>query len=231
MISLEKMASTAPDLIGHYQVAKDAFTGLRAAVYLAIDVSGSMETLFAHGAVQKLAEQVLSASATLDDDGIVPVFFFNTDVQDQRDIVLGQHQGFMNDVRARGGTCFSPVMDAIVSYHLDNNVGDPALVIFQTDGDQSDVERTRMSVISSSELPIYWQFFGMGSDQFPRLERHNIDPAGRSIINNTGLIIDPCEVNWRGKHQSTLTDQEIYSQIATGYRAWLVSAQRAGIVA
>lgn len=219
MISLEKMTAQAPDLVEHYQEAKNSFSGLKAAVYLAIDVSGSMKTLFAHGAVQKL------------DDGVVPVFFFNTGVVDLRHITLGQHKGFMNNVRASGGTNFSPVMDMIVSCHLDNEVKDPALVIFQTDGDQSDVERTRMSVISSSELPIYWQFFGMGSDQFPRLERHNIDPVGRSIINNTGLIIDPCKTNWLGKYQSALTDQEIYSKTATGYRTWLANAQRAGIVA
>lgn len=81
-ISLDKIETTAPDLVDLYKtakvnLAKRGLEGERAAVYLVLDRSGSMRRYYKDGTVQHLAEQALALAARLDDDGVVPVVFFD----------------------------------------------------------------------------------------------------------------------------------------------------------
>src|SRR5690606_5931337 len=84
-ISLTKVQERAPDLVSLYKTAgasvrSHGLEAVRAAVYLVLDRSGSMRPYYRDGTMQHLAEQVLSLSAHLDNDGTVPVVFFSTDV-------------------------------------------------------------------------------------------------------------------------------------------------------
>jgi hypothetical protein len=72
-ISLSKMQSQAPDLVSLYKTAGSSvrahgLEGVRAAVYLVLDRSGSMRPYYKDGTMQHLGEQVLSLSAHLDDN-------------------------------------------------------------------------------------------------------------------------------------------------------------------
>ena len=63
-ISLRKVEETAPALVSLYKSAgvsltKHGLDGLRAAVYLVIDYSGSMKPYYQDGSVQALADRVL----------------------------------------------------------------------------------------------------------------------------------------------------------------------------
>jgi len=237
MISLEKLTTQAPELISHYNMAKRKFVDLgKAAVYLAIDTSGSMRRLIGNGTVQNLAERVLSLSAVLDDDGIVPVVTFNNTVRELLHLTLGQHRGFANNMTASGGTRFAPVMRTIINYHQSNEIKAPALVLFQTDGDHEDVEAVERLLVESSDLAIFWQFFGMGKTMFPRLSRFDTliglsrsDILRDRTVNNTDLIIDPCRTQ-DGRLVSVLTDEQLYGQLSTNYARWLCDAERAGIL-
>jgi uncharacterized protein YegL len=234
MISLQKLSQEAPDLIGHYQAAKTQFNGLGpAAVYLAIDVSGSMQRLFQDGVVQDLAERILGLSAVLDDDGKVPAIFFNHGVREIHEITIGQHVGFMKNIsRPAGGTEFTHAMETIIQhYQRQSEEPDwkyaPALVLFQTDGEQtraSELETERI-LVSSANLPIFWQFFGMGATQFPHLEQ--LDTLKGRVLDNADLIIDPCRTQ-NGKLVSVLTDGQLYSQLSNNYARWLYDADRIG---
>lgn len=228
MISFEKLSTQAPDLIKRYNVAKNQFEGLgKAAVYLAVDVSGSMRRLFKDGVVQDLGERALGLSATLDDDGIVPTMFFNTRVRETHHLIIGQHQGFMNNIaRPNGGTRFAPAMRAIIDYHQSNEVDSPALVLFQTDGEQEDGTDTEKALLSSRDLPIFWQYIGMGKTTFPYLERLAWLPG---TVNNAGMIVDPCRTQ-DGRLVSVLSDDQLYGQISTNYARWLRDARLAGIL-
>src|SRR5689334_4619469 len=97
-ISLSKVEQTAPALVSLYKsagasLARHGLDGLRAAVYLVVDYSGSMKPYYSDGSVQALADRVLGLSAHLDDDGRVPVVFFSTDIDAVSDIRLDDHQG------------------------------------------------------------------------------------------------------------------------------------------
>lgn len=229
MISFEKLSAQAPNLVKRYSVAKHQFEGLgQAAVYLAVDVSGSMQQLFKDGVVQDLAERALSLSAVLDDDGIVPTIFFNSRVRETHNITIGQHQGFMNNIAMPGGgTRFAPAMRAIIDHHQNNGIDSPALVLFQTDGEQEDSTDAEKALLSSRDLPIFWQYIGMGKTTFPCLERLAWKPGG--TVNNAGMIIDPCRTQ-DDRLVSVLSDNQLYGQISNNYARWLYAAKRAGIL-
>ena len=229
MISFEKLSTQAPDLIKRYNTAKNQFEGLgQAAVYLAVDVSGSMQQLFKNGVVQDLAERVLGLSAVLDDDGIVPTVFFNTRVRETHSITIGQHHGFMSRIAPpNGGTQFSPAMRSIIQHYQLSETRLPAIVLFQTDGDQEDEEATSKLLVESCGLPIFWQFLGMGRTRFPRLSR--LDTLAGRIVDNADLIIDPCRTQ-NGKLVSILDDNQLYGQLSSNYERWLYAAKRVGIL-
>jgi len=228
MISLQKLSATAPELVGRYNTVKQDFSGLgKAAVYLAIDTSGSMRRIIKDGVVQDLAERMLSLSAVLDDDLIVPTVLFNTGVRELRNLVIGQHQGFARSITASGGTRFAPAMRAVIDYHQSHEIKAPALVLFQTDGDQEDEEATSRLLVESSNLAIFWQFFGMGKTMFPRLSR--LDLLRGRVVDNADLIIDPCRTQ-EGRLVSVLTDEQLYGQLSINYARWLYDAKCAGIL-
>lgn len=224
MISFEKLSAQAPDLVKRYSVAKHQFEGLgQAEVYLAVEVSRSMQRLFKDGVVQDLAERVLGLSAVLDDDGIVPTVFFNSRVRETHNITIGQHHGFMSHIAPpNGGIRFAPAMRNIIQHYQCSETKFPALVLFQTDGDQEDEEATSKLLVESCGLPIFWQFFGMGRTWFPRL-------SFLDTLVNANLIIDPCRTQ-DGKLVSILNYNQLYSQISINYERWLYAANRAGIL-
>lgn len=142
-ISLSKVQERAPDLVSLYKTAgtsirNHGLEGVRAAVYLVLDRSGSMRPYYANGTMQHLAEQVLTLSAHLDDDGTVPVVFFSTDVDGTTDLNLGGHRGRINKLHENlghmGRTNYHWAMDEVIDHYLDSASEEPALVIFQTDG-------------------------------------------------------------------------------------------------
>ncbi|MGQ4443336.1 VWA domain-containing protein, partial [Streptomyces violaceoruber] len=128
-ISLTKVRETAPALVDLYKTAgvsltKHGMAGTRAAVYLVVDYSGSMKPYYKDGSVQALADRVLSLSAHLDDDGIVPVVFFSTDVDAVTEIALADHQGRIERIVAglghMGKTSYHLAMDAVIDHYLDS---------------------------------------------------------------------------------------------------------------
>lgn len=142
-ISLSKVQERAPDLVSLYKSAgasirNHGLEGVRAAVYLVLDRSGSMRPYYADGTMQHLAEQVLTLSAHFDDDGTVPVVFFSTDVDGSTDLMLGGHRGRINKLHENlghmGRTNYHWAMDEVIDHYIDSASDSPALVIFQTDG-------------------------------------------------------------------------------------------------
>src|SRR3712207_5341447 len=122
-ISLSKVQESAPALVDLYKSAgvslgKHGLDGLRAAVHLVVDYSGSMKPYYADGSVQALADRVLGLSAHLDDDGSVPVVFFSTDVDAETDIALERHEGRIQEIVAglghMGRTSYHLAMDAVI---------------------------------------------------------------------------------------------------------------------
>lgn len=235
-ISLRKVEETAPALVGAYKSAgvsltKHGLAGLRAAVYLVVDYSGSMKPYYKDGSVQTLADRVLGLSAHLDDDGRVPVVFFSTDVDAVTDISLGAHEGRIGRIVARlghmGKTSYHLAMDAVIDHYLDSGATDPALVVFQTDGGPINKLAAERHLRKAAKLPLFWQFVGFGdpgSRQFEFLRKlDELAVPDKRILDNAGFF-------HAGQDPRRLSDADLYDRLVGEFPQWLRAARDAGVV-
>ena len=235
-ISLKKIEETAPALVSLYKSAgvslrKHGLEGLRAAVYLVVDYSGSMKPYYQDGSVQALADRVLGLSAHLDDDGRVPVVFFSTDVDAETDIALAEHEGRIEKIVAglghMGKTSYHLAMDAVIDHYMDSGSSEPALVVFQTDGGPINKLAAERYLCKAAKLPLFWQFVGFGdpgSKQFDFLRKlDELAVPARRIVDNAGFF-------HAGADPGRVSDAELYDRLVGEFPQWLVAARAQGIV-
>ncbi|MFF4405275.1 VWA domain-containing protein [Streptomyces sp. NPDC001262] len=235
-VSLEKVQQQAPALVSLYKSAgvslrKQGLAGQRAAVYLVLDRSGSMRPYYKDGSVQHLAEQALALAANLDDDGVVPVVFFSTDVDGTAEIDLGNHEGRINELHASyghmGRTNYHWAMKAVIDHYQASGATDPAFVIFQTDGAPYSKPAAEKALCEAAHLPIFWQFVGFGDPEgkgFDFLRRLDDLPVPeRRVVDNAGFF-------HAGREPMVLTHDELYEELMVEFPDWLVEARAAGIV-
>ncbi|MEU0987032.1 VWA domain-containing protein [Streptomyces sp. NPDC005953] len=235
-ISLQKVEQRAPALVSLYKSAgvslrKHRLDGHRVAVYLVLDYSGSMKDYYRDGSVQALADRVLGLSANLDDDGIVPVVFFSTDVDAVTDIALDNHRGRVAQIVAglghMGKTSYHLAMDAVIDHYIDSGSTAPALVVFQTDGGPINKLAAERYVCKAAKLPMFWQFVGFGntrSTQFDFLRKlDELAVPDKRPVDNAGYFhagLDPRQV----------PDGELYDRLVGEFPRWLAAARAQGIV-
>ncbi|MFF9203400.1 vWA domain-containing protein [Streptomyces sp. NPDC014986] len=235
-IGLSRIEETAPALVGPYRTAgvsltKHGLDGLRAAVYLVVDYSGSMKPYYRDGSVQALADRVLSLSAHLDDDGTVPVVFFSTGVDAVTDIALADHRGRVERIAAglghMGRTSYHLAMDAVIDHYLDSGSTEPALVVFQTDGGPIDRLAAEKYLCKAARLPLFWQFVGFGDPhgkQFDYLRRlDDLAVPAKRVVDNAGFF-------HAGAEPREVPDAELYDRLVGEFPEWLVAARAQGIV-
>ncbi|MEU9729876.1 VWA domain-containing protein [Streptomyces sp. NPDC048002] len=235
-ISLSKVRETAPALVGPYtsagvSLAKHGLDGLRAAVYLVIDYSGSMKPYYKDGSVQALADRVLGLSAHLDDDGRVPVVFFSTDVDAETDIALADHQGRIDRIVAglghMGKTSYHLAMDAVIDHYLDSGSRAPALVVFQTDGGPINKLAAERYLCKAARLPLFWQFIGFGdpnSKQFDYLRKlDELSVPDKRPVDNAGFF-------HAGQDPRKVSDADLYDRLVSEFPQWLTAARAQGIL-
>lgn len=235
-ISLSKVEETAPALVSLYKSAgvslrKHGLDGVRAAVYLVVDYSGSMKPYYKDGSVQALADRVLGLSAHFDDDGTVPVVFFSTDVDAETEIALADHQGRIERIVAglghMGKTSYHLAMDAVIDHYLDSGSRDPALVVFQTDGGPINKLAAERYLCKAAPLPLFWQFIGFGDPagrQFEFLRKlDELAVPDKRVVDNAGFF-------HAGTDPRTVSDAELYDRLVSEFPKWLVAARAQGIV-
>ncbi|MFC8511929.1 vWA domain-containing protein [Streptomyces sp. NPDC057257] len=235
-ISLKKVEETAPALVSLYKSAgaslgRHGLDGLRAAVYLVVDYSGSMKPYYQDGSVQALADRVLGLSAHLDDDGRVPVVFFSTDVDAETDIALAEHEGRIDKIVAglghMGKTSYHLAMDAVIDHYLDSGSKEPALVVFQTDGGPINKLAAERYLCKAAKLPLFWQFVGFGdphSKQFDFLRKlDELAVPHKRVVDNAGFF-------HAGADPRKVPEAELYDRLVGEFPKWLVAARAEGIV-
>lgn len=201
---------------------KNGLEGLRAAVYLVLDHSGSMADFYADGSVQRLAEQTLALSANLDDDGTVPMVFFHHAVDRTVDVRLDNYAGIVDREHRRaqwGGTNYAPAMHYVADEHRRSGANCPALVVFQTDGAPGDQMATEQTLRELSNEPVFFATVGFGpSIHF--LERLD-DLTGRRVDNASFF---------HARDPHAVSDEALYDGLTSEFAQWLTAARTAGIV-
>ena len=209
-------------------LAKNGVAGQRAAVYLVIDRSYSMRHHFDNGSVQYLAEQALGLSANLDDDGTVPLVFFDSQPYPVVDITLDRYTGVVaqqhtahGGVTTMGGTQYTIAMRAVIEHYQASGASDPALVIFQTDGAPQDRDAARLQLAHASALPIFWSFVGFGPHTIPFLEQLDALP---------GRVVDNASYFHAGDRPAAVADGDLYDGLTREFGPWLVAARAKGVL-
>lgn len=220
LVSLAKTAAVS--------LEKKGLSGRRAAVYLVLDRSGSMRSYYRDGSVQNLAEQALGLSVNLDDDGTVPVIFFDSDAHPVVDVSLDSYEGSINRIHDSlghmGTTNYAAAMLEVIEHYEQSGATDPAFVIFQTDGSPDSKRETEKILCEAARLPIFWQFIGYGSDQFKFLRKlDDLKVPQKRVVDNAGFF--PA-----GRNPKAMSDATLYDELMGEYPDWLEAAESAGIL-
>jgi uncharacterized protein YegL len=221
LVSLSKKASVS--------LAKNGLADQRAAVYLVLDKSGSMDPFYRNGSVQKLAEQSLGLSANLDDDGTVPVIYFHSTALPPVDVELSAYQGVIARTSAAagwGGTNYSNAINSVVRHYQESGAADPALVIFQSDGDPQDRAAAEKAIKEASSLPIFWAFVGFGAKEFlgflRKLDDLKVGGFGGRKVDNASF--------YHAENPFATSDEDLYDGITHEFAGWLTAARSKGII-
>ncbi|MFF9238431.1 VWA domain-containing protein [Streptomyces sp. NPDC014776] len=229
-ISLEKVPAGLVSLAKTAAVSleKNGASGQRAAVYLVVDRSGSMVSYYRKGAVQRLADQALGLSVNLDDDGVVPLVFFDSRLYPVVEVSLDRYQGVVAQQhqlhggdRTMGGTLYALAMQAVVEHYQASGATDPALVIFQTDGEPQDGDAARLLLAQASKLPIFWSFVGFGPREVGFLKR---------LDTMHGRFVDNASYFHAGANPTGLADSALYDGITAEFGSWLTAAREKGLL-
>ncbi|WP_426956190.1 VWA domain-containing protein [Muricoccus radiodurans] len=184
MIDLRKKAGIV--------LAKRKIHTVRARVGFAIDVSGSMKELYVRGVVQAVSERFLALAMNLDDDGSMDAWAFDERMATLPTITGSSIGGYVrreimdSPISKWGGTAYAPpIAAARANWFEAERVGGflgfggrkvekpqtPALLLFLTDGENTDQRETETAIEATSSRPLYIQFIGIGGGSFPFIER------------------------------------------------------------
>lgn len=205
---------------------KKELNGLIARVCLVMDFSGSMDRLYKNGKVQEVIERLLPIAMQFDDNGVMEAWLFSNNYSRIPDISLNNYYDYINNNKLikkyhMGGTQYAPVIEDVCRKYIKEEPADiPTLVLFITDGDNSDKDYTTEIIKSSSNYPIFWQFVGIGNDRFDYLE-HLDEMDGRFIDNANFFSVENLD---------RISDNELYNKLLGEYPEWISKAKSVGLL-
>lgn len=207
-------------------LAKRNLHNIQAQTGFAIDISGSMGGLYANGTVQSVTERVLAVALRFDDNGELDVWTFSNGATKRESATASNYQGYVEREilrkRKNGdfcGTEYAPVIEDVKEEYFGRKKGlmglfgakkeaKPSILMFVTDGDNSDKADTDALLRATANLPIYYQFIGIGSERFSFLEKV------ADAYPNTGFV--------KIADIARISDDDLYEQLITDELAdWL----------
>ena len=204
-------------LIDMSKGSKIDMTKHMARVALAMDYSGSMSNLFANGSVQDVITRLLPIALKFDDNGELESWLFSNGKERLEAVTIDNYKNYVKKVMMKanmnmGGTNYAPVLKDIVKYYKDVEPSEiPAFIIFITDGENWDTDKTNKIVKELSKYNMFIQFIGIGDEDFRYLKSLD-DMKGRKH-DNTGFTAV--------RDMNRMTDGELYTEILRQYKDWL----------
>jgi hypothetical protein len=204
-------------------VKRVGLEGQQARVALALDISVSMRRMFEAGTVQRVCERLLALGVKFDDNGAVDIFLFGNKDYDVGELSEENFYGFVeqeitSQYRLEGKTNYAGVINRIVEKYT-TEPGDPAYVLFITDGDNHDKAEAEEAIVKASKFPIFWQFVGIGGSTFEFLDKLDT-MSGRFIDNANFFALN--DIN-------RVSDEDLYQRMLVEFPSWLKEAKQKGI--
>ncbi|QGU95657.1 VWA domain-containing protein [Clostridium bovifaecis] len=180
-----------------------------------MDISGSMRKLYKSGVVQNILERIYPLATKFDDDGSLDMWIFSHSFNKLSAVV---EENFDTYIEAEilnkkpssswGRTEYAPVMEDVISTYKYSKI--PAYVIFITDGQNSDKTKTKQALIEASNYPIFWQYVGIGFEEFEFLKRLD-ELKGRAIDNANFFQLNDI---------MSVSDEELYNRLLNEFPDW-----------
>ena len=218
-----------------------------AEVKFVIDASGSMAGLYADGTVQETVERLAPVSLRLDQDGVMPTWFYASECKRVEDLTATNLEGFVSrtcpspgakigaqptgekgmfgGARTRGGKSIGYgnneplVMNAILAQEPPVRT-EPLLIIFVTDGGITRSAEIADILTRTSNRPIFWQFVGVGKANYGILRK--LDTLPGRVVDNAGFFsVDDL---------TKISDDELYERILFEFPQWLKDARQHNIL-
>ena len=195
----------------------------KARVALAVDISASMTNLFRAGVVDQVCERALALGVNFDDNEAVDVFAFGVKTHDIGELTRSDFYGFVDEkIRRRHdfeyGTHYAPIIRQVTKKYTSEK-GDPAYVMFVTDGDNQDKPAATKEIIEAAKHGIFWQFIGIGSG-FSYLEK--LDTMSGRVVDNANFFA----LN----DIASIDDNELFRRMLGEFPDWLKKAKTQGII-
>ena len=205
--------------------------GERARIVLVIDKTGSMYEEFKSRLVHRVVERMVPVAIQLDDDGSLECYLYAKSFARLPDLrvaeletwpddylhLSGKHGG-IDDKKIGGYNDEIPILTEVIA--TASGVGRPTLVLFFTDGGFSKKKEITQLMRTASTLPIFWQFVGLGANDYGLLEKLD-DLAGRVVDNVDFFALDDID---------RVDDGELYRRLLGEFPDWLRAARAAQIV-
>ena len=210
------------------QLEKKNLLGLTARVALVLDASGSMDGQYRRGDVQKVVNRLMPLAIHFDDDGSFECWAFAQKTTQLDDVTLNNVNDFINTTQ-RGwknwqvGARYNeeiPAIEAVIAYFQKMKDQIPTYVLFISDGGVGSRRQMQKLLTKAAELPIFWQFVGIGGRDYGALEKLD-EMSGRIVDNCNFFSLDRIE---------SVSDERLYELLLEEFPDWLKVAQQKNIV-
>lgn len=228
-VSLEKKLEKAPHLVSLvkplvFELKKKNLETTVARVGLVLDISGSMSQRFKNGTVQEIVNKTLPLAVQFDDDGELDFWYYGTTARRMKSVNLDNYTDAVPADWKRlmmelGGRNNEPtVLKMVVDAYKNTKV--PAYVLFITDGGVNNKKEIQNIITEASHLPIFWQFVGVGGQNYGILER--LDTMTGRYVDNAGFFaLDDFK---------KVSNEELYARLLEEFPKWLEEIRKKGMI-
>ncbi|SDU39300.1 Stress response protein SCP2 [Gordonia westfalica] len=221
----------------HKVLLTKGVAGRDARVILVIDKTHSMSALYRERTVHRVVERMIPVATQLDSDGNLETYLYARSFAKLPDVTVGNVDQWVDTfvhLRGRHGSPMCPDIDydkhigganeevPIMQAILDDLPDEqPVLVLFFTDGGfHSKVPRIRTLISEAASRPVFWQFIGLGDNNFGTLT--TLDTMTGRVVDNAGFFqVD--DIDRR-------SDEQLYADLLGEFAEWVSAAEHLGIV-
>jgi len=215
-------------------LSKRNLGGLRGAVRLYVDHSGSMEFPnardYSNGNVQRLVERALGYAFQLDSDGKIPVIAFDNTLRPAVIVDQSNYRGVVEreiwQKREMHGTEFAPIFEDLLGEAKTTN--EPIFAIVVTDGSPSDRPKATRLIIELANYPVQIKFLALREADFLRKldDLEERQPGARLLDNVDAKFFDgeDCPV------LTDITDLQFAEAMADEIDTWIEEATAKGLL-